>query len=89
MYFVVTDNGVERHVNLQLLNKKLGTIIEETEFKRMGNDRILLMTKEDISFVQDKKKISDIPIKKLFKGDKTELLLYIVIFVEFILLIKG
>lgn len=89
MYCVITDNGPVTGRSLKEVNRKLNSLIEENEFRQLGSDRIIILTEQNLEFVQDKKRMSRIPIEKLFRKNSTiTLMLGIIMLIEFILLIK-
>lgn len=89
MYIVITDNGAVTGKSLKDTNKQLNAQIEENEFKQLGPDRIVKLTEQDLEFVQDKRRMSRIPIEKLFKKNSSiTLILAIIMIIEFILLFK-
>lgn len=89
MYYVITMDGVKKSKNLRFLNKKLNIDLEKYEMKRIGNDYIIKVNAENLEFLEDKKKIAEIPIRKLFKADRKEIVLYFMLFLQFVILIKG
>lgn len=90
MYVVICENGVVVGKTLKEVNKQMDSLIEESEFVRLGSDYVCYMTKQDIDFVQDKKRLSMIPIRNLYKKDNTSLILQIVtlLFVVLIMMTK-
>jgi hypothetical protein len=88
-YSVITDNGLVQSNTLLGINQKLKAKLEDKEFKQLGNDKIVKITDRDLEFIQDKKRLSMIPIRNLYKKNNTTMLLLVVVLVlQFILLIK-
>ena len=71
MYYVITKQGILANKTINGLNKKHKTAFEQAEFYSLGKDFIVQITDEDFSFLQDKKRIQNIAISKLFKKDNT------------------
>ncbi|WP_202709708.1 hypothetical protein [Sporosalibacterium faouarense] len=89
MYIVILEEDIVVANTLSKLNKKLGSKLEEQEFKKVGNNRIVKLTEKDLDFVQDKKRLATIPIKNLYSKDKThKLILYAILFFNFITFIR-
>lgn len=89
MYFAITDYGVKKAFTRQKLNKKLKGLLENAEFEFFGRDAVTKLTNKDIEFIQDKKRMAQIPIQQLYKKDMTKALIFVVMLLQFILLIKG
>lgn len=89
MYHVITDSGVTTGRNLKLLNKKLDTQLEDSEFKIIGSDKVCKLSNDDLTFLQDKRRLSLIPISNLYKVDNSvKYVVYFILFLQFILLVK-
>lgn len=88
MFYVITNRGVIKGLTLKDVNIKMKTAFEISDFKVVGRDYIIKVTSQDIDFVQDKKRMSQIPIRNLYKADITKLLIYFMLFLQFILLVK-
>lgn len=88
MIYIITDNGIIKGNDLNYINKKYNIALTKDELKVLGNDYVVKLTKEDIEFVKDKKKLADIPVRKLFQKDKVELLVFIVIVLQVIILLS-
>jgi hypothetical protein len=86
MYYVITDNRVIEGRNIKDIKKQVD--LEEKDFKKVGTDRVIIMTKEQLDFVADRKALSKIPIEKLYKKSNNDLLLYIIAILSFLALIK-
>jgi hypothetical protein len=89
MFYAITENGVKQGIKMQQLNKKMDSKIEKEEMKKVGADYVIHLTQSDIQFVQDKKTMSRIPIQRLYKKGNDNLLIYLILGVQLILLIKG
>lgn len=89
MYYAITKKGVKTGITLPMLNKKLDAQLSEEEFRREGNDRVIQLTDSDLQFIQDKKTMSKIPIKSLYKKGDNNLILYIILALNFIILVRG
>lgn len=90
MYIVILPEECVIERNLKRINKIMSAQFEESNFHTLGNHKICDCRREDYEFVQDKKIMSSIPMKLLYKKDNT--LLYVMIanlLLSFILLAKG
>lgn len=87
MYYVISDNGIISGKSIKEINRKSKSIFDENEFKACGADKVVKVTNEDIDFVQDKKRLSLIPIKQLYKSDNVNNLLYIIMVMVFIAIV--
>lgn len=88
MIYIITDNGVIKGHDLNYINRKYNIALSKDELKTFGKDYVIKLTKEDIEFLRDKKKLADIPVRKLFQRDKTELLVIVVIVLQIIILLS-
>jgi len=88
MIYVITDNGVIKGNSIDYINKKYKIELSKDELKTFGKDYVIKLTKEDIEFLRDKKKLADIPVRKLFQKDKTGLLVVVVIVLQIIILLS-
>jgi hypothetical protein len=85
---VITENRILKDVKLEKLNKKYNVKFSEEDFKIKGNDYIVSLDNDDLSYVKDLSKIANIPIGKLFKKDTSnKLILYIILAINFIMLV--
>lgn len=89
MYYAITSNGVITTKDLKSLNKQLNSKIEDIETYAAGSDKVVKLSDNDIEFVQDKKRLSLIPITKLYKEDKIITYVYIMIAMLAIIIIRG
>lgn len=89
MYYIITDNGVFTGKSLQSANRKLNAKLEDVETVSLGADKVVKLTNKDIDFVQDKKRLSLIPITNLYKSDNSmKYMVMAILFLNFILLVK-
>lgn len=89
MYYIITDNGVYTGKSLSQANRKLNAKLEDTETLSLGADKVVKLTNKDIDFVQDKKRLSLIPITNLYKSDNSmKYMVMAILFLNFILLMK-
>lgn len=89
MYYVVTDYKVYSAKTRKGLNSMIDGKIEDAEMKTIGEDKIVYLSDVNLDFVQDKKRMSQIPIQALYKSDNTKLLFIAMLILQFILLVKG
>jgi hypothetical protein len=89
-YVVITKNKLHVAKSLKEINKQAKGMIEDEEFKAIGEDFIINLSDDDINFVQDKKRMSNIPWQSMISKDKTlNYLLYVVIVLCGIGIIRG
>lgn len=89
MFYIITENGVYSGKTLNSANKKLNAKLDEVEMTSLGADKIIKLTDKDIDFVQDKKRLSLIPIANLYKTDNTvKYMVMLILFLNFILMVK-
>lgn len=90
MYYVITENEVVDGKDLEHVNKKLFAKLEETDFRRLGEDKIITLTAADLNFIQDKKRMSMIPMERLYKKDTTgKLILYFILALQVLSFMRG
>lgn len=90
MYYVITENEVVDGKDLNQINKKLYAMLEETDFRSLGEDKIITLTTADLNFVQDKKRMSMIPMERLYKKDTTgKLMLYFILALQVLSFVRG
>lgn len=68
-YYLINPSGVYSAPTRNRLDHKLETSTEESEYKSFGSDKVLFATDEDMTFLKDKKKLSMIPMERLYKKD--------------------
>jgi hypothetical protein len=89
MVYIITDDGVLTGKTINAANKKLNAKLEDVEMVSLGADKVVKLTDNDIDFVQDKKRLSLIPISNLYKTDNTVKYMTIgILILNFILLVK-
>lgn len=89
-YILITDRHVYTGDSSAQIAKVTNLPIEESEFKRLDNYFISKVSDVDIDFLQDKKRLSNIPWQSMLKKDMTErYILYAVIVLEIFNLIRG
>ncbi len=69
MYIVIAENRVYTAKNLPALNRSMGGLMDEDEFKQIGADNVAVITAADLDFIQDKRKLSTIMFGNFFKKD--------------------
>lgn len=90
MFYVITKNDLIIGKSIKDINKKINTILDPNEFRRLGNNYIINLSDDDINFIQDTKKMSKIMVQNLFrKSDSISWLIYVIIGMQLILLLKG
>jgi len=89
LVYIITDNGVYSGKTINAANRKLNAKLDEVEMVSLGADKVIRLTDKDIDFVQDKKRISLIPIANLYKSDNSiKYMIMIVLFLNFIMMFK-
>ena len=90
MYIVITDFKIHCEKTLDRINSKLNSKLEEQEFKQVGADFIVRLDSHDLDFVQDKKRLSLIPMQSLFpRANKSNVILYFILLLNVILMLQG
>lgn len=88
-YYIITENGVHTGKSLQQANRKINAKLDDAETISLGPDKVVKLTNKDIDFVQDKKRLSLIPITNLYKSDNSmKYMVMAILFLNFILLMK-
>jgi len=77
-YYLINSSGVYSAKTRNALDRKLEISTDDTDYKCFGSDKVLLATSEDMTFIKDKKKLSMIPMERLYKKDNTTKLLIII-----------
>lgn len=88
MLYVITPSGVTSGKTLNQINKKLKAKFDENEFTQLGADKITKINTDDVEFVQDKKRLSMIPMSSLYKADNSKYYLIGILILQMILLLK-
>lgn len=90
MFYVITPNQLILGKTIKEVNKQLNSNLELIDFHSKGKDFVVNLNNDDIEFVQDTKKMSRIMVQNLFKkSDSGVWLLYLIVGMQFILLLKG
>lgn len=77
MVYLITDSGVKVGKTVRDVNKKYAIEVEPAELYPCGPDMVAKLTREDIDFVQDKRRMSNIMFGNFFKVDNSGKLLTI------------
>lgn len=77
-YYLINSSGVHSAMTRVALDRKLETSTEDTDYKCFGSDKVMIATQEDMSFLKDLKRISMIPMERLYKKDNTTRLILII-----------
>lgn len=77
-YYLINRSGVHSANTKNRLDQKLEISTEDTDYKCFGSDKVFLATTEDMTFIRDKKRLSMIPMERLYKKDTTTKLLIII-----------
>ena len=88
MFYVVTEDGIKCGITINDINKKTGVTLKKEDFKRIGNDKLINLTDDDFDFIKDRKQLSRIIMSRLFKKESGQWLLYVILVIQFILLLK-
>ena len=78
MIYLITDSGVKVGRTVCDINKKYNIMVEQAELYPYGPDMVAKLTRADIDFVQDKRRMSAIMFGNFFKTDNSGKLLTIV-----------
>ena len=78
MIYIITDSGVKVGRTEKEVNRKYNILVEPAELYPCGPDKVAKLTREDIDFVQDKRRMSAIMFGNFFKTDNSGKLLTIV-----------
>lgn len=89
MFYVIKDDGILSARDIKTLNKKSDMQFTKEDFRSFGPDYLIQLNENDISFLQDAKKLSNIALNKLFKQDLVpKLLIYVVLTLQVLVLFK-
>ena len=69
MIYMVTDSGVRSAKNLHEFNNKYHVLLEESECVPLGPDLVVTATNQDLEFLQDKARMSNIMFGNFFRKD--------------------
>lgn len=103
MYIVITENNVYTARTLSQINKKLDAAIDKESFSKIGRHFVVIFGKgkvyeegkpivSDLEYVQDLKELQRVSLGKLFRPkplDLNSIMLFIVLFIQLILLLRG
>mgnify|MGYP000999941224 CR=1 FL=1 len=89
MFIAITEHQIFKEKTLAALNKKINGHLEMQDVRPIGNDYIITLSNADLSFLQDKKRLAQIPINNLYNVKNNDWLIYAIIVLQFITLIKG
>ena len=78
MIYVITDHGVQCAKNINDFNRRYHVLLEEAELTPLGPDRVVKVTNQDIDFIQDKYRMSNIMFGNFFRKDNSGKVLSIV-----------
>lgn len=78
MIYVITDHGVQTAKNINDFNRRYHVLLEEAELTPVGPDRVVKVTNQDIDFIQDKYRMSNIMFGNFFRKDNSGKVLMIV-----------
>lgn len=89
-FIVITEHECFVGKTEEDVNTQAGGLIEKVEYKRIGDYYVSILNPSDLSFVQDKRRMSNIPWRSLGKESKTQqFLLYGILALQFVSLITG
>lgn len=89
-FIVITDHECFVGKSEEDVNTQAGGLIDIAEYKRIGDYYVSILNPSDLSFVQDKRRFSNIPWRTLGKESKiTGYIPYIIILLQVITLAKG
>jgi len=77
-YYLINNSGVYSARTRSSLDNKLEISTEDTDYKCFGSDKVFLATTEDMTFIRDKRRLSMIPMERLYKKDNTTRLILII-----------
>lgn len=88
MYIVITDSQIYVSRNLKLLNKKINGHLDKSDFKQIGNKKIIKLSNDNLDYIKDLNKIKSIPFSKLYKTENIKAYLIVMLILQFILMVK-
>lgn len=89
MFYVVSKTGVTSGKNIKEINRKCDAVFDVDEFRGCGTDFIIQVDVPDLSFVQDKKRLSQIPMRNLYKKDSIIIFVILNLIMTFFCLVRG
>ena len=78
MIYMITDAGVRSARNFKEFNNKYHVLLEEAECAPCGADFVVYATQQDLDFLQDKARVSNIMFGNFFRKDNSGKVLSIV-----------
>ena len=69
MIYMITDSGVRSAKNFHEFNNKYHVLLEEAECTPLGPDLVVTATSQDLEFLQDKARMSNIMFGNFFRKD--------------------
>lgn len=71
MYYIITDSGVLTARNMKEMNNKNHILAEAAEYHPLGPDMVCIVTQQDLDFLQDKARVSNIMFGNFFRKDNS------------------
>lgn len=71
MIYQITDSGVRTGRNFKEFNNKYHILLEEGECTPCGPDLVVYCTSQDLDFLQDKARVSNIMFGNFFRKDNS------------------
>lgn len=71
MYYLITDSGVIAARTMKEMNNKNHILAESSEYKPLGPDMVCIVTQQDLDFLQDKARVSNIMFGNFFRKDNS------------------
>ena len=71
MIYMITDSGVRSAKNFHEFNNKYHVLLEEAECTPLGPDLVVTATSQDLEFLQDKARMSNIMFGNFFRKDNS------------------
>ncbi len=71
MIYQITDAGVRTGKNFKDFNNKYDNLLEESECTPCGGDFVVYCNNQDLDFLQDKARVSNIMFGNFFRKDNS------------------
>lgn len=71
MIYQITDSGVRSARTFKEFNNKYHVLLEEAECKPCGGDFVVYCNNQDLDFLQDKARVSNIMFGNFFRKDNS------------------
>jgi hypothetical protein len=71
MIYQITDSGVRTGKNFKDFNNKYHVLLEPSECCPCGGDFVVYCTNQDLDFLQDKARVSNIMFGNFFRKDNS------------------